>query len=207
MAMIAIVGCGPGAPAYVTGEARDAVMKAGVLIGAQRLLDLFPESRALRIAIQGNVDAAIQAVTANRNGAIAVLVTGDPGIASLARGLLAHFGRNACRVIPGISSVQVAFARLGIDWTDARIVSAHGAEPEVEFDRLATENKIAVLAGSANASRWAASLAEHLGSAWQFFLAHDLTLPDESVREISPAELRSNAMPARSVLMLVRRNC
>jgi cobalt-precorrin-7 (C5)-methyltransferase len=202
---IVIAGCGPGAPACVTAEARDAILRAGVLVGAQRLLDLFPESRALRIAVQGNVEATIRAVAAHRAAGVAVLVTGDPGIASLASGVIAHFGRNACRVVAGISSIQVAFARLGLDWLDARIVSAHGAEPAVGYRELADANKIAVLAGSANASAWIAGLAEYLGDAWRLFLAQDLTLPGESVREIAFAGLRRDPVPARSVLVFVRK--
>ena len=37
---------------------------------------------------------------------IAVLVTGDPGIFSLARLVIERFGREQCRVIPGISSIS-----------------------------------------------------------------------------------------------------
>jgi len=45
---------------------------------------------------------------------IAVLVTGDPGLFSLAKPVIERFGRTRCRVIPGVSSVQTAFARIGV---------------------------------------------------------------------------------------------
>ncbi len=201
---IAIVGCGPGAASYVTGEAHTAVAAAGALIGAQRLLDLFPESRAQRIVVRGSVEATIQAVVQHRNTRVAVLVTGDPGIASLAQGVIAYFGRDACRVIAGVSSVQVAFARLGVDWVDARIVSAHSAEPAIGFSGLAPESKIAILAGSRRSASWAADLAESLGMGWRFFLAANLTLPDECVHEIFPSDLRADPIPALSVLVFLR---
>lgn len=207
MNRIALIGCGPGAASYVTGEARTAVMAADALIGAQRLLDLFPESRAQRIVVRGSIEATIEAVARHRDAGAAVLVTGDPGIASLARGVIAHFGRDACRIIAGVSSVQVAFACLGVDWTDARIVSAHGAAPTIEFSSLAAECKIAILAGSGLAVAWAADLAEYLGTGWRLFLAGNLTLPEECVREIVPYELRAGTLPSLSVLVFLRSHC
>jgi cobalt-precorrin-7 (C5)-methyltransferase len=201
---IAIVGCGPGALACVTGEARDAIARADVLVGTEHLLKLFPESHAARIVVHGSVDAAVRAVIAHRDAAVAVLVTGDPGIASIARGVVAHFGPESCRLIPGISSIQVAFARLGLDWMDARIVSAHNATPSFDYSDLARESKIAVLSGSANAGAWAAGLADYLGTRWRLYVAQDLTLESECVREVSVTDLRDGGFSARSVLILVR---
>ena len=39
---IVIVGCGPGSPDYLTAAAIRAVQEAEVLVGARRLLELFP---------------------------------------------------------------------------------------------------------------------------------------------------------------------
>jgi precorrin-6y C5,15-methyltransferase (decarboxylating) CbiE subunit len=191
----------------ITPEARSAALRADVLIGARRLLDLFPESTARIIAVRGEIDVAITAIASNRRRRVALLVTGDPGVSSLARPVLKHFGRGACQVVPGVSSVQVAFARLGVDWTDARIVSAHGVAPESEFHVLAKENKIAILAGSARAANWAADLADHLGAGWRFFAAEHLTLENERVYETSSDALRSGALPALSVLLFLRGDC
>jgi precorrin-6y C5,15-methyltransferase (decarboxylating) CbiE subunit len=171
-----------------------------VLIGAQRLLDLFPEVPGVRIAVRGS----IHEIAAHRGRRIAVLVSGDPGISSLARLVVERFGREACRVIPGVSSVQVAFARLGLDWTGARILSAHGELPQTDFAVLRDEDKIAILTGSPDASAWVAALAEFLGSNWKIYLAENLTLPGEVVREISPAELRRIRCAGLSILILLR---
>lgn len=201
---ITIVGCGPGARECVTLEALEAVRQADMLIGAQRLLDLFPEASGSRIVARGSIDEVSAAISKNQGQRIAVLVTGDPGIASLARLILERFGRDVCRVIPGVSAVQVAFARLGLDWTGARILSAHGGLPRTDFTTLRAEDRIAILTGSPDASAWAASLAEFLGSSWKVFLAENLTLPGEAVREISPAELRRTPCAGLSILILLR---
>jgi cobalt-precorrin-7 (C5)-methyltransferase len=204
---ILIVGCGPGSAACVSPEARGAAFQADVLVGAPRLLDLFRESSAERIDVRGNVPATLEAVARNRGRRIVVLVSGDPGIASLATSVLQHFGRDSCRVIPGVSSVQVAFARLGLDWIDARILSAHGNTPDIEISTLSRERKIAVLAGSNSASGWAADVAEHLGAAWQVFVAKNLTFEDERVYRTTPAALREGAFPPLTIFLFVRRDC
>lgn len=201
---ITIVGCGPGARECVTLEALRAVQCAQVLIGAPRLLELFPEASAERISARGKIEDVTAAIAANPGRRIAVLVTGDPGVASLARSVLHRFGREACRVIPGVSSVQVAFARLGLDWTGARILSAHVELPRADFPALRGENAIAILTGSQGAVEWTASLAEFLGPEWKLFLAENLTLPDEAVRETSPAELRRVPCARLSILILAR---
>lgn len=205
--LIAIVGCGPGARECVTREALDAVLDAEVLIGAPRLLHLFEEATAERIPTRGNISEVSAAILANRGRRIAILVTGDPGIASLARPILQRFGLDACHVIPGVSSVQVAFARLGVEWMGARILSAHGGLPRTGFSVVEGENKIAILTGSAGTAEWVADLAERLGPNWRLFLAENLTLPDEAVRAISPEELRQVPCAILSILILLRSDC
>jgi len=205
--LITIVGCGPGARECVTLEALDAVLDAEVLIGAPRLLQLFEEATAERIPTRGSISEVSAAILANRGRRIAILVTGDPGIASLARPILQRFGLDACHVIPGVSSVQVAFARLGVEWMGARILSAHGGLPRTDFSALDAESKIAILTGSAGAAQWTADLAERLGPNWRLFLAENLTLPGEAVRAVSPEELRQVPCATLSILILLRSDC
>jgi precorrin-6B methylase 1 len=102
-----------------------------------------------------------------------------------------------------VSSVQVAFARLGEDWTGARILSAHSGLPEVDFAALERERAIAVLMGSRGAADWVASLAAHLGAGWRLYLAESLTLAGERVRQIAPPELRGvrGGVPSLSILL------
>ena len=81
-------------------------------------------------------------------GPVTVLVSGDPGFFSLAKLVLRRFGRENCRIVPGISSVHVAFSRICLDWADAKIISAHVSDPDQAIDQsVAKESKIAVLLG------------------------------------------------------------
>lgn len=201
---IRIVGCGPGAPDYLIPLARRAVEEAQVLVGARRLLDLFPHHPGERIEVGSDIAGVLRAIEDRLHLAVAVLVTGDPGLGSLAQPVLTRFGPAACKVIPGISSVQVAFARLGLDWGDARIVDLHQGEPALGAAELASEKKIAFLAGRKESLPWIARLLSDLAGRWRIHALEDLTLPGEAVREIQAHELNAGGFSSRTIIVLIR---
>jgi len=204
---ITIVGCGPGSPDYVTPAARQAVAEAEIVVGSPRLLELFPEASPARILVGADIAAALDqmAAVADRRR-IAVLVSGDAGLYSLAQAVLGRFGRARCEVIPGISSLQVAFARLGLDWADARILSAHGRLPPIHATELALVPKIAILVGSATGLHYAALVAGSLQASHAAFLCENLTLADERVRPVTAAELAQGHVASLSIVLLIQRS-
>jgi cobalt-precorrin-7 (C5)-methyltransferase len=203
---IIIVGCGPGAESYITPAAREAAQKADVLIVSRRLQELFPEIVAERIDSGIDIDGTIDMMAARRDAGLQVvlLATGDPGIASLAQPVVRRFGRENCEVIPGISSVQVAFARLGVGWEDARIVSAHSRDPEESAADLRDEDKLAILGGREGSLHWAAGLIEELGGGRRVFLCEELTMPDEKIREVRAGELTERPVSSRAIILVIR---
>ncbi|MFA6562778.1 MAG: precorrin-6y C5,15-methyltransferase (decarboxylating) subunit CbiE [Verrucomicrobiia bacterium] len=203
---IIIAGCGPGTLDYLTPAARAAIENAEVLVGAPLLLDAFPTLRAERIVVRTDIEDVLNQIAARADHKkVAVLVSGDPGLCSLAKPVIKRFGRDACKVIPGVSSVQVAFARVGLDWLDARIVTAHDKTPEVSAAALADEKKIAVLAGNNATQPWIASLAASLAASHQIFVCENLTLPTESVRKVNPSELQTMKLASRSIVLILHK--
>jgi len=201
-----IIGCGPGAQEYMTPAALTAIQGVDVIVGARRLLELIPGSAAKRLIVDSDIHQVLEDIEKySRTKNVAVLVTGDPGIFSLARPVIARFGRKRCRIIPGVSSLQTAFARLALDWHDARIVDAHGSDPEIDPALLAGEGKIAVFTGRKDAYRWVCRLAENLRENYRFFICEELTLPGETVREITPTDLQREKPSTRSIIIFVRK--
>ncbi len=201
---IAIVGCGPGALDYVTPLALRLIEGAEVLVGASRLLDMFPASRAQRIVVGPDIPQALERMASEvGQRKVVVLVSGDPGICSLAQPVIKRFGIEACGVVPGISSVQVAFARLGVDWTGARLISAHRRAPDLDASALAGEAKIAVLAGNAATMPWVVELAQRLAETHTIFVCENLTLPHEKLSRLNPAELAAGKLSPQSILLFI----
>jgi len=201
---IIIAGCGPGSPDYLTAATRKAVEQAEVLIGAGRLLELFPGHSAEKIIVASDVEKILGEIIIRRRKRIVVLVTGDPGLCSMARPILKRFGRHACEVIPGISSIQVAFARIGMDWLDVRIINAHGSNPDIRPVVLMKEDKIAIFAGRKEAIRWIAGLAEVIGQGRRIYLCENLMLEDEKIRQVLPVELDKVEASSRSIVLIIK---
>jgi cobalt-precorrin-7 (C5)-methyltransferase len=199
-----IAGCGPGSPDYLTPAARKAVEQAEVLVGASRLLELFPDHRGEKITVDADIDKVLGEIDSRDERRIVVLVTGDPGLCSLARPILKRFGRSRCEVIPGVSSVQVAFARIGMDWLDARIIDAHGENPHLKPATLSKEGKIAVFAGRKDAIAWISDLAKAIGKGRRIYLCENLTLGDERVRQIEPGDLGKTEASSRTIVLIVK---
>ena len=203
---IVIVGCGPGSPDYLTPAARRAAEQADVLVGSQRLLDGLPGGRE-RIPVTGDTAGLLDRIdtllAAGRG--VTVLVSGDAGLFSLAGPIVQRFSRSRCAIVPGISSVQVAFARLALDWADARLVSAHGRPANVSAEELARSDKIAILAGTAEAIAWSAQMAAQLADSHAAFLCENLTLTDERVAELTPEKLGATDASSLAIVVLVQK--
>ncbi len=120
---VAVVGIGPAGPDWLTPEAQAELAEADELIGYKTYLDRVPERRGQRRhATDNRVEAerARHALTLAAAGSrVAVVSSGDPGIFAMAAAVLEGLERNAeladveVRVVPGVSAMQAAAARVG----------------------------------------------------------------------------------------------
>jgi cobalt-precorrin-7 (C5)-methyltransferase len=128
---ITVVGIGPGSPEYLPPIAQRAIDSATVLVGSQRALETFATEKSRTKIIDKDI-AGILAFIHNclLKEDVVVMVSGDPGFYSLLSALRGEFSAAQLSVIPGISSVQLAFARLADTWQDAVLLSMHGRSPD-----------------------------------------------------------------------------
>jgi precorrin-6B C5,15-methyltransferase / cobalt-precorrin-6B C5,C15-methyltransferase len=122
-------------------EALAALSSAGQVLGGGRHLDavahLLPPS-ATPVPLTGDLSAL-----GNVDARTVVLASGDPGFFGIVRRLRAH--GHEIRVLPAVSSVATLFARLGLSWDDAIVVSAHGRDPSFAVNVCRRHPKVAVL--------------------------------------------------------------
>ena len=100
-----------------------------MVVGSPRqLAEAAVPAGAEPVPLRGSLDAVLTLVDerAAAGDQVCVLASGDPGFFGIARALGARVGPERLAVHPAPSSVAVAFARLGLPWDDAVIVSAHG---------------------------------------------------------------------------------
>ena len=119
-----LIGVGMGNPATLTGQALEAIGDSPVLVGAPRLLEPWGAEHDC-VPLIAAADIAAYVDKAPR-GPVGVLLSGDTGFYSGAKGLWPLLGNHEVITIPGISSLSYFCARLQTTWQDARLVSAHG---------------------------------------------------------------------------------
>jgi precorrin-6B C5,15-methyltransferase / cobalt-precorrin-6B C5,C15-methyltransferase len=131
--LIYVIGIGPGHPDYLLPAAEKAAQKCQVLVGGQRALALFDKISCQRFQVTGNLVQLKDFISNNlsEGRSIGVLVSGDTGFYSLLPFLRKNFPETKLEVIPGISSLQLAFARAGLAWQEATLISVHGRPLEL----------------------------------------------------------------------------
>lgn len=188
---IIIVGCGPGLKAYISPKAIYYIKKADILVGSRRLLKLFPGVDAEKIVLERNYRILVNKIADWRfTKQVVVLVSGDPCFFSYAKLIVKKMGRESCVIIPGISSMQLAFAAIGESWDDACFISLHGRNDEYAqlIKKVRKYGKVGILTDHENTP--AVIARQLLKSGIQerrMFVCENLSLSEESICEIDLA--------------------
>jgi len=136
-----IVGTGPGSPGYLTIEAQKVIREAGIVVGwelnflpvkslvADKKVYLQEASNYLQVAEEAATEAR------KRGETVAVLRIGDPCLSSGLAGLLKVFRDFEVKIVPGISSIQLAAATARINIDESVIVSFHEDGDSLEEKR------------------------------------------------------------------------
>lgn len=130
---IIVAGIGPGAKEYVIPMAVQAIDEAKVLVGGTRALNEFSHQGQKTFAIKADINAVMDFIKDELNdNDVVVMVSGDPGYYSLLSALRKNFPIESLKVIPGLSSMQTAFAKIALPWQEASLLSFHGRVPKDE---------------------------------------------------------------------------
>jgi precorrin-6Y C5,15-methyltransferase (decarboxylating) len=123
----------------------DALPVVALVVGGRRHLESVAVPPGVpTLAIGGDLVPVLDAIAAEA-GKVVVLASGDPGFFGIVRALAERFGPATLDVRPAPSSVSLAFARIGLPWDDALVVSAHGRPLAAAAAAVASAAKAAVL--------------------------------------------------------------
>jgi cobalt-precorrin-7 (C5)-methyltransferase len=126
---IIVVGIGPGSPDYLIPVAKRKIDEAKVLVGSRRALADYSTTGQISKAIDKDIASVMLFISQQLILAdVVVMVSGDPGYYSLLPALRQYFTDKTFEVIPGISSFQLAFAKVNQPWQAAKLLSMHGRE-------------------------------------------------------------------------------
>lgn len=128
-----VVGLGPGNLNYSTQAALKTIGECDVLVGGRRNLDSLKHFNKDELVIDSRLDEVFQHVDKIRKEKMAcVAVSGDPGFYSLLGYINRRYPKEEIRVIPGISSFQYLFCKLGRQWNDYMLFSLHGESVDLK---------------------------------------------------------------------------
>jgi precorrin-6Y C5,15-methyltransferase (decarboxylating) len=198
---------------------------ADVVIGGARTLALFEREfkvDAVRHDLTKRLKEVPEWVRAARsdNLACVVLATGDPLCHGIAPYLAQHLCVDALDILPNLSTLQLACARVGLAWQDARVVSVHardagewtrGAAPSHGLYGLAQtlrrESRLLVLTSPDNSPDRIARLlqAEGLADDFHMAVAENLLQPEERVlADLNPVDAADMRFADLNVVLLWR---
>lgn len=159
------------------------ILNAEVILASERLFEIFKgyddfEVVRGKVKVINNVDETINFIkslmkdyrvnsekqdkcTSLEKNNIVLLASGDPMFFGIGRRAIKELGKEAVEILPDLSSIQLAFARIKESWDDAFLMSLHGGPDPEKRRRLPYEiedipfllqryNKIAILTDRQN---------------------------------------------------------
>ncbi len=200
---IYVAGTGPGAGDYIPPITRRLMANAEVVVGGRRALALVRRGTVERKEITADLAELVGFLKARQGRRTLVLVSGDPGFYSVLACLRRHFQPEELVVVPGISSVQLAFARAGLTWEDAVFLSAHGREGVDIAAAASIHRKLAILTDARCPPQVIARRVVEAGlTDRRMVIAADVSYPTERVLDGRPQDFVKVEGLANSVVIL-----
>ena len=127
---IIVAGIGPGDKNFITPAALEKIQAAKFLVGGRRALENFSNKNQITFPITADLKSVEKFISEKTLlDDVVVMVSGDPGYYSLLPFLKKNFPQIFIEVIPSISAMQLAFAKLSLSWENATLLSFHGRRP------------------------------------------------------------------------------
>jgi precorrin-6B C5,15-methyltransferase / cobalt-precorrin-6B C5,C15-methyltransferase len=203
---LVIVGIGDDGLAGLTEPARRLVMSADLILGAPSTLTLLEAVPARKQALEPDMSVALRQVREALACRNPVLVSsGDPLFYGVARYLCDRLGKDLFEVVPHVSSMQLAFARIKESWEDAYLTNLSGRPIEAVIDRIRTAEKIGLFCSDeCPPARLARELLERGIDYFRGYVCENLGSPDERVTQAELTDLAAMDFNPLNVLILIR---
>ncbi len=193
------MGC---SPKQLTADAVEAIRQADLIIGASRMLEGLPDTKAKLVDSykpQENLDILLK----EQPAAACVLFSGDSGFFSGEQRLLPLLRENGidAEIFPGISSLQTFAARLCMPWQDWRLCSAHGVDCDPLAELMHGRRCFFLTGGTHTPAKICAELADAGLGKLKVWVGENLGYETESVTKGTAAEFAVKEFAPLSVLL------
>lgn len=198
---IKLIGMGDNGLASLLPQYLQWIENSEVLVGGERLLEFFPYYKGEKIVVKSGLKKIVETIQ-NDTRKIVILASGDP----LFYGLGGYLSKKInIEVYPHISSVQLAFSKIGESWQDAYITSVHGRSIKGLIQKIDGYDKIALLTDAENNPKIIAQYLMQFGmTEYKAFVAENLQGENEKTGWYSLEDMKEGTFSPLNVVILKR---
>lgn len=201
-----IVGIGDDGLAGLTSTAQQLIRDAELLIGNERALRSVPPSKAQRLEMGGDLDAIVARLSAAVDKRAVMLTQGDPLFYGTARYLTDRLGKERFEIVPHVSSMQLAFARVKETWDEAYLTNLATQSLDHVIEKIRTAEKVGLFTTETHSpAAIAAALLDRQIDYFTAYVCENLGSPDERVTQGDLHVIAEHAFSALNVMVLVRK--
>ena len=203
---ICIVGIGDDGVEGLTGSTVSIIKQADLLVGQSNLTESFrsyvgdtwdPGSDYETLALR--LDSSVEQK-------IVVLAAGDPLFYGTARFLCDRIGKSRIRVIPNVSTMQLAFARVKENWDEAYLTDLGNQTIDHVVQKIRSAERVGIFTNSEKTPQaLAASLLAARIDYFTVYVCENLGSPDERVTSGTLEDVAAQVFDSLNVMILVRR--
>jgi precorrin-6Y C5,15-methyltransferase (decarboxylating) len=206
-AKIYIVGVGNDGLAGLTVRGRELIQSAELILGSDHALDRIGEVRAERYRIGSDLQEAVRTLESNLGRKRMVLVaSGDPLFYGVARYLCDRLGKDRFEVLPHVSSMQLAFARIKESWEEAYLTNLATHALDSVLDRIRTAETVGLFTSDRDNPPAVARVLLARGiDYFRAYVCENLGGPDERVTQGELADIQSMEFSPLNVMILRRK--
>lgn len=202
---ITIIGIGDDGFDGLTRQALDVIQSAGTILGPSSLISKLPDGPAELIPLSVNLEEAAAGLSTDYSPPVVLLASGDPLFYGVARYLCDRLGKDRFDVVPHVSSMQLAFARVKESWDEAYLTSLASQSLQHVIGRIRTAQKIGLFTTKEiSPNTVARSLIEQGMDYYTAYVCENLGSPDERVTRGSLCEIANQRFSELNVMILVR---
>lgn len=205
---IFVVGIGSDGLAGLTSRARELLLNAQLILGSDAVLRLVAETPAEKSRIGADLNEVVELLRDQPpNRRVAIVAAGDPLFYGITRYLCERLGNDRFEVIPHVSCMQLAFARVKQSWEEALLGDLSTRKLDDLLNRIRTAETVGLFTSDDYPpSRVARELLANGIDYFRASVCENIAAPNERLTQCELAELAEMTFDPLNVLILQRKS-
>lgn len=200
MAVIIVLGIGPGSRDLHLVNFDYYLKNAQVVIGSQRQLESLNKNIQNKSKLLPALSELKTYLLNNSRKRMVILSSGDPLLYGIGSWIQTNITNQTVKIIPGISSIQYCFHQLGISMNNSYLTSSHGREPN--FDFILHHEKIGMVTDQYfGPQEIAAEICKRKQKRW-LYVGENLSYPDERITKYNPEHMLQRKFDMNVVIII-----